>query len=855
MKKFLALLLALVMTMSLVTIGASAKTAFTDDKDISADCVEAVEVLSAMGIIDGYADGSFKPQAVLNRAAGAKFVAYLMLGEKKADGLVATGTLFEDVAADYALAPYVEWCAKMGIVDGYGNGKFGPKNALTQAAFGKMLLTALGYDSAKEAYTGAGWQKTVYADGVAAGVYGDDGEVFAACDRETAAKMALGALTADMVCYGKTVKVFGVEKFVYETLEKVNNGKYNGTFVLPVALSENGAVATGEKLWENYKDLEYAEVMDIFARPGHVWSYGKNFEKFYMDAPVLEYTKEVDSCDILVDLGIAKTSNKDVEIEYTALNGVVDDDDFDLDHKGCGEWKDIGGQGTLTQVFELDDDVYAVVEIETFLAKVESTRAAKHAKHNDEAKLEVYFDAYVEVDVLTDTLKKDDYILVNFCLDDDDKYVADEDLEVNYGEADYMRVVGVADSKEGKLTGASNTETRVDKVAYKDAANFFLGYDDAKAASNNGDKFTFFFDQYGNVIGCADVEVTEKYTVIDKAWKDNVKGTDTAFADLVGFDAKVLAEEVEVADNKVDAVNVREYKNQNDALYDDIFTYDVNDDDEYEFDRVAEAAVATTEFNNRRNVAMGYNVDQAAINVDVWTRNYGRWTKDTTVIEMNKDTVVLCKDLNGDYKVYNGVDLPEVTFGTVAFVQDEDADYAELVYLTDVVYGDDAVTGFVFANFFDWDEGFENVTVWVGDKKVVVKVDSEDFENFVTEDGFYKFENVVDKDGNVVVKVTDKLDANDDFFNDAVAKVGGEVVTLANYGGVKNTDKIAMYLVDFDEEEVTAVDYEDVVDLFEDLEKDPAEDIDEVLYAMYFTKDDAVDGAITEIYFFVADAE
>ena len=210
MKKFLALLLALVMTMSLVTVGASAKTAFTDDKDITE--VEAVEVLSAMGIIDGYKDGSFKPQAVLNRGAGAKFIAYLMLGEKAADGLKATGTLFEDVAADYALAPYIEYCAKMGYVDGYGNGKFGPTNALTQAAFGKMLLTGLGYDSAKEGYTGAGWQKAVYADGLAAGVYGDDGEIFEACDRETAAKLALGALTATMVEYGRNDKLVDVKE-------------------------------------------------------------------------------------------------------------------------------------------------------------------------------------------------------------------------------------------------------------------------------------------------------------------------------------------------------------------------------------------------------------------------------------------------------------------------------------------------------------------------------------------------------------------------------------------------------------------------------------------------------------------
>ena len=60
MKKFLSLVLALVMTMSLVTISAGAKD-FTDDSKLNYK--EAVDVMSAIDVIDGYTDGSFNPRA------------------------------------------------------------------------------------------------------------------------------------------------------------------------------------------------------------------------------------------------------------------------------------------------------------------------------------------------------------------------------------------------------------------------------------------------------------------------------------------------------------------------------------------------------------------------------------------------------------------------------------------------------------------------------------------------------------------------------------------------------------------------------------------------------------------------
>ena len=77
MKKFLSLVLALVMTMSLVTVSAGAKD-FTDSTKIQ--YAEAVDVMSAVKVIDGYAEGDFRPSTTLTRGAAAKIICNLILG-------------------------------------------------------------------------------------------------------------------------------------------------------------------------------------------------------------------------------------------------------------------------------------------------------------------------------------------------------------------------------------------------------------------------------------------------------------------------------------------------------------------------------------------------------------------------------------------------------------------------------------------------------------------------------------------------------------------------------------------------------------------------------------------------------
>ena len=96
MKKFLSLVLALVMTMSLVTVSAGAKD-FTDDDKITYE--EAVAVVSEIGVVDGYADGKFNPTNTLTRQAAAKIICNLILGPTTAAELHADTAPYKDVPA------------------------------------------------------------------------------------------------------------------------------------------------------------------------------------------------------------------------------------------------------------------------------------------------------------------------------------------------------------------------------------------------------------------------------------------------------------------------------------------------------------------------------------------------------------------------------------------------------------------------------------------------------------------------------------------------------------------------------------------------------------------------------------
>ena len=159
MKKFLALVLALVMTMSLVTMGTSA--AFVDADSIEYD--EAVNVLNALGVIEGKGGNTFDPKGGVTRAEMAKMITFIKLGVSDATAFEGTTTDLTDIEGHWAES-FIKFCYVEGIIAGKGNGMFDPNANVTTAEAAKMLLVTLGYSAVVQGYVGDQWKVAVIRD-------------------------------------------------------------------------------------------------------------------------------------------------------------------------------------------------------------------------------------------------------------------------------------------------------------------------------------------------------------------------------------------------------------------------------------------------------------------------------------------------------------------------------------------------------------------------------------------------------------------------------------------------------------------------------------------------------------------
>ena len=148
MKKLLAMVLALVMTLSL----AVSANAFKDDKSISDDYAEAVAVLNGMGVFKGYEDGSFQPAGDITRAEVSAIV-YRVYTQDVKDAkasMYATYNKFSDMAGAGWAQGYIGYCANASLVKGYPDGTFKPSGKVTGYEVLAMILRAVGYDKNNE---------------------------------------------------------------------------------------------------------------------------------------------------------------------------------------------------------------------------------------------------------------------------------------------------------------------------------------------------------------------------------------------------------------------------------------------------------------------------------------------------------------------------------------------------------------------------------------------------------------------------------------------------------------------------------------------------------------------------------
>ena len=193
LKKVLALVLAFACAFTMFAGAAS----FTDEADIQAK--DAVNMLTALGVIEGYEDGSFDPDGVVTRAEMAKMI-FVVRNNTIDDSAYANNTSkLTDITNHWAKG-YIKFCESQGIIAGYGDNTFKPDATVTGVEAAKMLLVLTGYDADKAGLTGTAWATNTLRYAGSAGILDDvNSGLESGLPRQYAAQMIYNTLDANRV--------------------------------------------------------------------------------------------------------------------------------------------------------------------------------------------------------------------------------------------------------------------------------------------------------------------------------------------------------------------------------------------------------------------------------------------------------------------------------------------------------------------------------------------------------------------------------------------------------------------------------------------------------------------------------
>ena len=439
LKKSLALVLALVMVLGLAVVGASADNAidkFEDSDQIGDAYLEAVGVLTGLGIVDGMTDTEIAPQGTYQRDQAAKIIAYMVLGKEAADSLVASYAPFQDVPADYWAAGYIAFCKEQGIIDGVSDTSFDPYGTLTGFQWAKMLLAAVGFNANNE-LEGDSWSLNTARTGHEVGLFDGDnaGADHVALRREQAMLYAFNTLTnvrqvsytgngnnyvydiygyewADGTGYTLGAEVFDLSSVEGQIVDNEATGA-NATYIANIAYDPDAwwwEESFGE---DDVVGIKADTGLDLMYHAVRAWYTGSNTNVYVYDlAEVTTY-----DCLELVEDGVAEDAIADLDLSSTQL---------DREYIGADTRWTVPYEGYLidnTALSELTDysyvTVYAGIGDLTYRnTATEQTTIDGELVDNDDIKTDisdiaygdtvVYIHAFVTADAVYDDVKPAD---------------------------------------------------------------------------------------------------------------------------------------------------------------------------------------------------------------------------------------------------------------------------------------------------------------------------------------------------------------------------------------------------------------------------------------------------------------
>lgn len=586
--------------------------------------------------------------------------------------------------------------------------------------------------------------------------------------RQEAAQILLNTLKADTVEYAQEAKsanwkptenkdgvwTFGGKLYLTVAGAVKTGNKLYKDFKLAKDVSEDAFMRPYTKWVYDKDDDKTVEVMDS---PKATFTTKFNACELLVALGVKENDTKTKKVIAEYYINGALVSEDEITLQHTASKCKLKTD----------EYEKYGAQGTLTQVFKMkndkDETVYRICSIDTWLgklAKVTKTTTSRdnHKKGEDLVQIVPFTvsndgldtehnyheyctnsanhedcgdfrfagktsknEDYVAYDKPAG-LAKDDYVLFTYSFKEDKD--AKEDNAV-LG----VQSVDVVTAKEGRLNGFKYadvaddpSETRIGGEYVKDAAHFHLGYDESKDTANFGTR-GFFYDAYGNVIGMKDAADTSKYGVLDKVWVEYNKGVASIHANIVGLDAKVT-EDVVVATIKYGddkAVEVKpttpdEIANKYELAVKDILSAitDISEQN-YKAYYFVYDLLGKFETNTKGEYTLSRADDDYAYDDDAnVTFVKGKPVlkiegEDSIKVTANTEFLVRTDDVGtGSYvswKGYTGSNVKSVVAQGYDIVMDDDNEYAEVVYLYDIVgFNDGKFVAYVPANANIWRE-------------------------------------------------------------------------------------------------------------------------------------------------------
>ena len=756
MKKFLSLVLALVMTMSLVTVSAGAKD-YADADSIT--YVEAVDVLSALGVLEGDATG-FRPTDTLKRSEAAKIICALNLTPKTAAKLSADAAPFADVAKTLWAAGYIAEGVSSGIIAGVGNNCFAPDAELTGYAFLKMLLVSLGYDATVEGMTGANWSIAVakLADDLELTKGNDEFVGSAAVTREEAALYALNTLKATTVSYankGTQITVDGVVISTGASAAQENKTTYMAEKYKKLELDNEDYVSVGRPsnpwTYDNEEIGTYADAADYVLIAEEDTTLAELIEDNDLDKKITTFDDEDLNTGDVVELWVSKKAVTDQAIYHYELVEVTDVEEIDEED-------------------ELAEDYGAA-----YLYTLET--------ENDEILVEEYVDALSE--------SKSGYQAIGEFEEDDILIAA-----VNY--KNQAVAFALAETVTGEMTARGTNYVKIDGTKYVTVTNLGKGM-------NFDDTFTLYLDANGIALAKDTAEEADEdleYVYVLKVSAQN-EDEDLITSDEAAAKVKVmyLDGEIEVLDYALDTDDDyfkfcgEKYTYDPDTTLASIFkstvktgwyAYTLNDDGEITLksaNQDDESTVKTVSiYDEQREIASG--------------------------IYASTSTVVTVLDSDGIVKTYTSYkNFPKTKIEMSALVIfGTSTSRAAEVYIYDADAEEDTETIDVALFVKTGDETSDGVecTFYVEGEKVTYVVEDKP----ATTAG-QLFEIELDEDDIATITALDE----DDYVKGTTDVVSDDYVVLTNGKEVSLDDDCAVYQVSKNGKTVTSADLDEDVDV------------------------------------------